>query len=492
MARPAVVVIGAGLSGLAASVALRRESGADVVLVEAGEAAGGCCSTVEVRGYTFNNGAVYVAVPSLLRSAFARLGLDFDADVALARIARPHATFLDDGTVVRLGGAGDSQVEGADAQARTAMLQDGLSALQRRWAPIYRTLVEQVLPAEPSALRTLARLWRHLPRMAGTVDRLIARHFRDPGLQAAVASTLLYTGMAPERIPATQIVGLVALLEEGFHLPRGGMGAISQALLRAARRAQVDVRCGRAVERIELGRDGVSGVILADGERLRCDGVVATCAGFAAVERLLPADAVPRALARRARRAPLSHRAVAIQLGGAGGARAEAFIVNHVPSMREQGRLHQGGAETPRWLAYTCPTLVLPELAPPGRTIVELHAPASGIASAGQWTREMTRATVARYTAAVRARLPGLEVEAMRVLDPVDFARDRHLHEGALYGIAPGASPGRFFPHRTPLPGLYLAGQTTFPGYGVPSAILSGIQAAAAAAQDLARPRARA
>lgn len=47
--------------------------------------------------------------------------------------------------------------------------------------------------------------------------------------------------------------------------------------------------------------------------------------------------------------------------------------------------------------------------------------------------------------------------------------------------MAPGASPDRFFAHRTPLRGLYLAGQTTFPGYGVPSAILSGIQAAEAA-----------
>jgi phytoene desaturase len=51
------------------------------------------------------------------------------------------------------------------------------------------------------------------------------------------------------------------------------------------------------------------------------------------------------------------------------------------------------------------------------------------------------------------------------------------LYEGALYGIAPGAAPGQFFPHRTHINGLYLAGKTAFPGYGVPSAMLSGIQA---------------
>lgn len=472
------VVVGAGLSGLAASVALARR-GIDVVLAEAGEAVGGCCSTVGEQGFTFNNGAVYVAVPSLLRSGFARLGMDLDREVELVAIARPHATHLDDGTVVRLAGVEDSLVEGDEA--RTAVLRDGLGELRRRWAPIYRTLVQEVLPFEPALARTLGRLWRYLPTLSGRADRLIAGHFPDAGLQAAVASTLLYTGMGPERLPATQIIGLVALLEEGFHLPRGGMGAISQALYRAAERHGVRILCGRLVERIAVAGGVARGVTLADGERIQADCVIAACSGFDVVNRLLPAEAVSRTLARRARRAPLSHRAISIQLGGAVAAGPDAFIVNHVPPMREQGRLHVSSPDAPRWLAYTCPTLVLPDLAPPGRSILELYAPATGIASAHEWTPDMTRSTVDRYLEAMRRCVPGLEIDAVRVLDPRDFARQRHLYEGALYGVAPGASPDRFFAHRTPLRGLYLAGQTTFPGYGVPSAILSGIQAAEAA-----------
>jgi len=84
------VVVGAGLSGLAASVALARQ-GIDVVLAEAGEAIGGCCSTVGEQGFTFNNGAVYVAVPALLRSGFSRLGMDFDREVELVASHRAPA-----------------------------------------------------------------------------------------------------------------------------------------------------------------------------------------------------------------------------------------------------------------------------------------------------------------------------------------------------------------------------------------------------------------
>jgi phytoene desaturase len=96
----------------------------------------------------------------------------------------------------------------------------------------------------------------------------------------------------------------------------------------------------------------------------------------------------------------------------------------------------------------------------------------------------MTEQAVANHIEGLKQKIPGISIDTVRVLDPTAFARDRHLFEGALYGIAPGAAPNQFFPHRSPIKGLYLAGQTTFPGYGVPSAILSGIQASDALLRD--------
>lgn len=478
-----VIVIGAGLAGMAAALALARD-GRSVLLLEAGDEAGGCCSTTTSAGFTFNNGAVYVAVPSLLRASFRRFGLDFDAEVPMAAIARPHATYLDDGTIVHLSDVQRSYVEGHRAAERTQQLRDGLGLLQQRWIPIYRTLVNEVLPREPSPLRILGRLWRYLPRMVGHADDLIRSYFPEPEMRAAVASTLLYTGLPLERLPATQIIGLLALLEEGFHLPYGGMGAISRALQRELRRLSVPIHFGARVERI-LAEDGrVQGVVLAGGERMETRHVVATCAGFEVVRRLLPPEAVPGRLAAKAKAAPLSHRAVSIQLGCSGAALPDAFIVNHVPPMEQQADMHISRPGVPRWFAYTQPTQVLPELAPQGGSVIELYAPATGIGSASQWTGAMTDSTVGDYLDALHARLPGLSIEVTRVIGPQDFERRRHLYEGALYGIAPGATPDKLFPHRSGIRGLYLAGQTTFPGYGVSSVILSGIQAADALEQD--------
>ncbi|UTV58493.1 phytoene desaturase family protein [Burkholderia arboris] len=478
------VVIGAGLAGLSAALLLARND-RSVVVVEASDEAGGCCSTATSDGFTFNNGAMYVAVPSLIRASFQRLGLDFDRDVPMVAIERPHVTHLENETAVHLSSADASYVEGDRADSRTRQLRDGLGRLQRQWGPVYRTLVDVVLPQEPSLLRTLSKLWRYLPRMSGHASRLIEAHFADADLQAAVASTLLYTGQAPDRLPATQIIGLIAMLEEGFHLPRAGMGAISSAMTRELSRRSVPIRFGAHVREIIVENGAARGIVLADGERISTDCVVATCSGFDVVRHLLPDHAVPRGLAHKARAAPLSHRAISIQVGGSGAVPPRAFITNRVPAMRQQGALHASTPGVPHWLAYTCPSLVLPELAPNGKTVLELYAPATGIHAASEWTSAMTEAAVGDYLNALRAHLPGLCIERVRVADPQDFASGRHLYEGALYGIAPGTTPDKFFPHRTGLRGLYLGGQTTFPGYGVPTAMLSGIQAAEAAVQDM-------
>jgi len=475
---PPVIVIGTGLSGLSAALALAR-AGREVLVLEAGDKPGGCCSTTQIDGYTFNNGAVYVAVPSLLRRAFDQLGVDFDAEVPLVPIEHPHETHLDDGTVVHLGAIEMARVEGHRSSDRTALLRDGLCKLQRHWQPIYRRLLDGVLPFEPSLPRTLSQLWRYLPQLAGRADRLIAGYFPDPALQAAVASTLLYTGTAPARLPSSQLISLAALLEEGFHLPRTGMGAITAALHRALQALNVPVRYGRKVVQIQTAAGSVSGVTLDDGEHIPAREVVATCSGFSVVNHLLPSAEVPRALRRTARKAPLSHRAIAVQFGGRFASSSKAFIVNHVPEMGRQGSMHQAATETPRWLSWTSPSQVLTSLAPTGKAVIELYAPVSGIECAKEWTPAMTQHALERHLAALRKHLPALEVDTVRTLDPSAFAHERHLHEGALYGIAPGANPNAYFPHHTALPGLYLAGQTTFPGFGVPTAMFSGLQAAA-------------
>lgn len=72
-------------------------------------------------------------------------------------------------------------------------------------------------------------------------------------------------------------------------------------------------------------------------------------------------------------------------------------------------------------------------------------------------------------------RLHKIDIAVKRVLTPKDFQDKMHLYKGAAYGLSPTADLSAQFPHATPIAGLFQAGQTTFPGYSVSSAAMSGI-----------------
>src|SRR5690606_10735405 len=110
-------------------------------------------------------------------------------------------------------------------------------------------------------------------------------------------------------------------------------------------------------------------------------------------------DIVPSTLRRRQQRAPLSHRAIAVQLGIKRGqsSSVDAFAVNHVPLLDEQYRFHIPAKHAVRWFSYTNPTSVLPDLAPEGCSVVEMFVPVPSGVAAAQISTEQAWEVAQRY-----------------------------------------------------------------------------------------------
>jgi phytoene desaturase len=161
-------IIGGGLSGLAAGVSLSRQD-FQVKLFEANEKIGGCCANSQLQGYTFNDGAMYVAVPEILDKAFEKLGLDRRSAVPLRRIVAKQTTRLPDGTIVSIGDGRDVQVHGANGNARRAKLTSEINILMEKWQPILRLFATELIPHPFSVWRLLRKGWRHLHKFRGTV-----------------------------------------------------------------------------------------------------------------------------------------------------------------------------------------------------------------------------------------------------------------------------------------------------------------------------------
>lgn len=473
-----VGIIGGGLSGLAAGVALAKR-GIQVELFEANEKLGGCCATTQQDGYTFNDGALYVAVPELLDHAFDKLGIDRRASVPLRRISHPVETTLPDGTMVTMEIGGEVKVHGREAEARSARAASEIERLLSRWRPVLRLFADDLLIRPPSMTRLLYKAWRHLPKFRGTVASELERAISDPAVRAAMSGVLLYTGLPPQQMPVFQLIGLIALLDSGFYLPEGGMGAIPQALSATLLQHGGKIHTGAKVEKIQVTRNRVTGLDIHGHGPIAVDAAISTVSGMLTFGSLLDAEHVPESLRRKAHNAPLSQKALSVQLGLSNRLEVRSHSVSRLPFMEEQQRAVLPGAEAEGWLTYSVPTVTMPQLAPAGGSIVEMFPSIDQSWAIDRWTPEATQA-VAESAIATLSRLHPLDIATARVVSPRDYRDSLHLFGGAVYGLSLAAKPTAQFAHRTSIHGLFQAGQTTYPGYGTSTALWSGIFAAEA------------
>jgi phytoene dehydrogenase-like protein len=123
------------------------------------------------------------------------------------------------------------------------------------------------------------------------------------------------------------------------------------------------------------------------------------------------------------------------------------------------------------------PTVAAPELATTGGNVIEYFPVIRQDDAIDKWSDD-------RINRLGDASIQWLEsifnmtVAAQRIRSPREFRDQLNLYDGAVYGVSAAQGIAGLFPHRSPVPGLYLAGQTTYPGLGVPTAALSGIHAA--------------
>jgi phytoene desaturase len=192
---------------------------------------------------------------------------------------------------------------------------------------------------------------------------------------------------------------------------------------------------------------------------------------------LLDAENVPESMRRKAKNAPLSHKALSLQLGLSNTLDVTGYSMRLLPMMEEQYKLFLPSNGIPEWFNYTVPTITMPELAPPGGEIIEMFPPIDQAWPIDRWTEEAKEA-VAELAIMALSKIHKMDIAVKRVQSPKDYRERMHLFGGALYGLSPAADPRAQFPHKTPIEGLFQAGQTTYPGYGVGTAAMSGVFAA--------------
>ncbi|MFD5871391.1 phytoene desaturase family protein [Streptomyces sp. NPDC060322] len=478
-----VVVVGAGLSGLAAALHLLG-AGRSVTVVERDTGPGGRAGRVELGGYRIDTGPTVLTMPHLADEAFAAVGDSLHRRVELIPLHPAYRARFADGSGLDVhtdGDAMEAEVRRFAGPAEAAGYRRMRTWLER----LYQAQMHRFIDTNFDSPFQL--LHPDLARLAalggfGRLDPRIGTFLSDPRLRRVFSFQSLYAGVAPARALAAYAVIAYMDTVAGVWFPKGGMHALPRAMADAVADAGGRFRWSSEVSALERSAGRVRAVRLASGERITCDALVLT-PDLPVVHRLL--GRAPR------RPVPLRHAPSAVVLH-AGTDRTWPELAHHTLSfgaawegtfdeLTRTGRLMSDPS-----LLITRPTAHDPSLAPRGRHLHYVLAPCPNTTtgpSAATWRDLGPRYRDSLLTELERRGLDGFEASMERELlvTPVDWTAQGHA-AGTPFSVAHTfAQTGPFRPRNLVrgYDNVVLAGCGTTPGVGVPTVLVSGKLAAA-------------
>lgn len=477
-----VVVVGAGLSGLAAALHLLG-AGRRVTLVEREASPGGRAGRIVRGGYHLDTGPTVLTMPHLADEAFAAVGDSLAARVDLVPLHPAYRARFADGSSLDVH-TGAEAMEAEIERFAGAREAAGYRRLRAWLERLYRVQMRRFIDADfDSPLRLLHPDLARLAALGGfgRLDARIGRFLHDERLRRVFSFQSLYAGVAPERALAAYAVIAYMDTVAGVWFPRGGMHALPRAMADAAAEAGADLRFGQTVTRLERSGERITAVIT-DAGRIACDAVVLT-----------PDLPVTYRLLGRAPRRPMGLRfSPSAVILHAGTDRTWSSLAHHTISFGAAWRrtfdelTRSGRLMSDPSLLITRPTATDPSLAPPGHHLHYILAPCPNTQigpGAAEWSDLGPRYRDSLLAELERRGLAGLAaaVEEECLVTPADWQAQGHAAGSPFSASHTFAQTGPFRP-RNLVRGTVnavLAGCGTTPGVGVPTVLLSGKLAAA-------------
>jgi phytoene desaturase len=300
MTGKSVIVIGAGLGGIAAAARLAQH-GFNVTVLEKNAHPGGRCDRFSRDGHQFDTGPTLFIMPHAFEDEFASLGASMREMLDLQRVDPTYRLVFDDSSRLDLSSDMVSMYDQLEAIEQGSFRQyvryidEGHRhyrlAMKHLVDRDFRTIFDFFNLRNLPLLFTLKPLSQHYRHMSA--------YFKQPRLKSAFTFQDVYMGLSPFEAPATFSMMPYTEMAHGVWYPRGGMYRVIEALVEIAERAGVTFEYNTVVTRMETSASRISGVQLKDGRLLKAHAVLANADLPYVYQDLLPADSQAKRLAAK-------------------------------------------------------------------------------------------------------------------------------------------------------------------------------------------------
>lgn len=287
-----VVVIGAGVGGLATAIRLAKK-GYQVTIYEKSNFVGGKCRTLKAEGFTFDSGPSLLTIPAVYRDLFMKSGTRLEHKLTLKSVDPAFSYHFRDGKVITFSNLSVKQNADEIAQVLGEKEGDAWHNLMQRAERMWDISRNPFIESEISFLNLIREIsWSKFKAIAPftSLAKYLKKFSNDPKLKAIVNRYATYSGSDPRKAPAVLLT--IPFIEATFgawHI-EGGLGRLSEELHQRAVELGVEVNLGTEISEILLTNQKVSGVKLIDATLVQADIVVSNVDAKILFDKLLAAN----------------------------------------------------------------------------------------------------------------------------------------------------------------------------------------------------------
>lgn len=475
-----IIVIGAGIAGMAVSIRLRAQ-GYSVRVYEANDYPGGKLTAFSAKGYRFDMGPSLFTMPQYVEELYKVAGRSMDHYFEYKRKDIICQYFYEDGTAfTALANVNDFAKNAASTfnVTQTEVL-DYLERSKKKYDLTASLFLEKSLHRVDTYFSkdTLKAIF-HINNL--DINTTLADHnakaFKDDKLRQFYNRFATYNGSSPFQTPG--IMSMIPHLEQyfGTYFPKGGMHQITMGLFQLAKDIGVEFKFNSKVEEILTKNNKVCGIKIQDQE-IKADIVVSNADVVPTYRKLLKKHKAPEKILKQ----PRSSSALIFYWG----------IKNTFPQLDLHNIFFSNKYEEEfnyifnKNNVHNDPTVYInitskdnisdaPEGCENWFTMVNVPS------NIGQDWDEIIARTRKNIINKLNRQL-NIDLESLidyeSILEPRTIESKTQSYQGALYGAASNNKFAAFLRHpnfKNSISNLYFCGGSVHPGGGIPLCLLSG------------------